>query len=97
MKKKINCWEYMQCGRGPRGERVAELGLCLAASHTSAHGTNGGKNGGRICWAIAGIYALDSEELPQSRKHYLCYDCEFHRKVLSEEGIIKPKILVRQK
>ncbi|OEU58954.1 MAG: hypothetical protein BA862_12095, partial [Desulfobulbaceae bacterium S3730MH12] len=53
---RLNCWEYKQCGREQNGERTAELGVCPAALDVSFDGINRGKNGGRVCWAIAGTF-----------------------------------------
>ena len=39
MRKRINCWEYMSCGRQPSGQRVTMLGLCPAAT---------------ACWTVDG-------------------------------------------
>ncbi len=47
--KKINCWKYKKCGQEPGGNKVYELGVCPAATNSTANGINGGKNGGRIC------------------------------------------------
>ncbi|MGD8654719.1 MAG: hypothetical protein PVG28_01325, partial [Desulfobacterales bacterium] len=52
--KKINCWEFMKCGREPGGAKAAEYGTCIAATDSSYAGINTGKNAGRICWAVAG-------------------------------------------
>ncbi len=90
MEKKINCWEYMRCGREPGGTRTRELGVCPAATYSSLDGLNGGTNGGRMCWAIVGTYCFGEITGYFTRKNpFYCYDCEFHRKVLSEEGIIE--------
>lgn len=51
---KLNCWQVKKCGREPGGAKTAELGICPAAAEVALSGTNGGKNGGRACWAIAG-------------------------------------------
>lgn len=88
MAKKINCWEYMKCGREPKGEKAKELGVCPAATYSSVNGLNGGINGGRICWAVAGAYSFGGIKGTFSQKKFFCYDCEFHRKVLAEEGIV---------
>lgn len=93
MGRKMNCWTFMKCGRGPRGTRIKELGLCPAAACTSAEGLNGGARGGRMCWAIVGIYSLEKDNRRQSATGFRCYDCDFHRKVLVEEGLIKPGTL----
>ena len=93
MARKINCWEYRKCGREPKGDRVNELGVCPAAANNIADKVNGGVNGGRICWVIVGTYSFsrDKDFFPQ--RLFFCFDCKFHRKVISEEGIIKIKAL----
>jgi hypothetical protein len=53
---KKNCWEVKQCGREPGGSKTADMGVCPAAADSSSDGVNGGKNGGRICWALAGTF-----------------------------------------
>src|SRR3989304_1541240 len=93
MARKINCWEHMKCGREPKGARAKDLGVCPAATYTSINGLNGGINGGRMCWAIVGIYSFADTKGPLSLNNHPCYECEFHRKVLAEEGIIKPGTL----
>jgi len=45
--RKLNCWDFKKCGREPDGENIAECGVCPAA-------TEGGDNGGRACWVVAG-------------------------------------------
>ena len=37
-----NCWEVKKCGRQVGGVKVAELGVCPAASTKAANGFNGG-------------------------------------------------------
>ncbi len=93
MARKINCWEHKKCGRERGGARVKDLGVCPAATCTSINGVNGGVNGGRMCWAIVGIYSFADTKGLFSRNNFQCYECEFHRRVLTEEGIIKPGIL----
>jgi hypothetical protein len=93
MAKKMNCWEHMKCGREPGGVRTGDLGECLAAVYKSINGVNGGINGGRLCWAIVGIYSFIDTKGSSSHAAHNCYKCEFHRKVITEEGIIKPEIL----
>ena len=52
MARPINCWEYFRCGREKGGKRVAELGVCPAAT-CNRDGTNGGIAGGRVRGATA--------------------------------------------
>ena len=44
MNKKCNCWEFMNCGRAPNGEKTAEWGICPAAADPSFSGINDGPN-----------------------------------------------------
>ena len=50
----LNCWEAKKCERQPGGAKVSELGVCPVTTTSKVNGVNGGKNGGRVCWAIAG-------------------------------------------
>ncbi|HWR59259.1 MAG TPA: hypothetical protein VN328_10255 [Thermodesulfovibrionales bacterium] len=93
MPRKLNCWEYMKCGRELNGKKVKELGVCPVATHPYADGINEGINGGRICWDIVGSYSLYNVKGPCSDPKHLCFECDFHRKVLVEEGIIDPSQL----
>ena len=88
MTKKMNCWEFMKCGRELGGKSAKKLGVCPAATSPHADGLNGGINGGRICWAIVGIYSCHIGKASLSKKKVLCSDCAFYKKVLSEEGMM---------
>lgn len=44
----------MKCERALGGTNVFTDGLCAATTAFTADGFNSGKNGGRICWAVAG-------------------------------------------
>lgn len=50
--RRVNCWEFLKCGREPGGIHAAEKGVCPAAMDGGVNGINGGKNGGRCCWTI---------------------------------------------
>lgn len=81
-----NCWDFTDCGRGPGGRHVAQLGLCPAAAEVSADGSNGGINGGRVCWTIAGTYCYGRLQGTYAAKLETCLRCEFCQRVLSEES-----------
>ena len=89
-KKKVNCWEYMKCGRELNGKNAKELGVCPAATYPYADGINGGINGGRICWTIVGEYSCYCGMHALLERKQLCFDCEFHKKVLYEEKYLDP-------
>ncbi len=82
-----NCWEFKKCGREPEGTKIAKLGVCPTTTVTFADGINGGKNGGRICWAIAGTFSGGIVIGIFARKIFSCKDCDFFNLVKKEEGI----------
>lgn len=86
MDSKKNCWEVKQCGREPGGAKVAELGVCPAAVSHEAMGANGGKNGGRICWALTGTMCGGRVQGTFAQKLASCMGCAFYQKVWQEEG-----------
>ena len=69
----------MKCGREPGGEKVAELGNCPAAAEGFYNGTNSGKNGGRICFAVAGSFCKGEIEGIFAKKYTSCKDCSFYK------------------
>ncbi len=83
--KKLNCWEFSKCGREPAGKRVDELGVCPAAVDTSFDTINSGKNGGRVCWAIAGTFCEGRIQGAFADKRKSCVNCEFFKMVNSED------------
>ena len=52
-----------------------------------ADGLNGGKNGGRICWAIAGTICGGKVLGTFAQERKTCLKCEFYLLVKEEEGI----------
>ncbi|MDP2940376.1 MAG: hypothetical protein Q8O13_09940 [Candidatus Omnitrophota bacterium] len=94
MAEKLNCWEFMKCGREQGGEKVNELGVCPAAIETSANGLNEGKNAGRICWAVSGTFCGGKVQGTFAKKKQSCMECEFFKMVEQEEG--KGFILLEQ-
>ena len=82
---KMNCWEAKKCGREPGGAKTSELGVCPAATNKSANGLNGGKNGGRTCWYIAGTFCGGQVQGSMAQKLANCMECEFFRQVAREE------------
>jgi hypothetical protein len=82
---KHNCWEFLKCGRETAGENIEKLGICPASTDTFADGLNGGKNGGRICWAISGTYSNKEIEGLYAKRQLTCRACIFFKKVKEEE------------
>ena len=77
--EKQNCWEYMNCGREPGGDKVAELGICQAASDESFNGINFGTNGGRICWALVGTFCGGEIQGTFAKQLDACTQCDFYK------------------
>lgn len=82
---KTNCWEYKKCGREPNGSKVAELGVCPAATEIRVNGINSGKNGGRCCWAVTGTLCDGQVQGTHASKMSSCMSCDFFNRVISEE------------
>jgi hypothetical protein len=80
--RKLNCWEFTGCGRGPSRN---DAGTCPVATETTADGINGGENGGRSCWTIAGTFCGGRLQGTYAIKIDTCLKCEFCQKVLDEE------------
>ncbi len=84
---KLNCWEVKKCGRETGGSRSAENGVCPAASDIGYDGLNGGKNAGRICWAVAGTFCWGGKiQGDYAQKSVSCMTCECFKQVKAEEG-----------
>lgn len=86
MSKKLNCWEYMHCGRGPKGRHVSSRGMCPAAREQRLDHIHGGRNSGRVCWMVAGTQCGGTIQGSYARKHLACKRCDFYHKVHHEEG-----------
>ncbi len=84
--KKINCWEFRQCGRQPGGDKVEELGVCPACGPSQFTGVNGGQNAGRCCWVVAQTLCRGQLQGEYADKMAECLDCPFMLQVIEEEG-----------
>ena len=81
---------------GANGIKVKELGVCPAPQDTSSNGLNGGKNAGRICWAVAGTFCGGKKQGTFAEKQLSCMSCDFFRLVKKEAGpgtfrLMKPR------
>jgi len=76
-RNKVNCWEYMKCGRGPEQEND----VCPAASDPSFNAMNDGINAGRSCWLVAGSACKGSASGTFAKEFQNCRKCEFYKQV----------------
>lgn len=86
MSMKLNCWEYMQCGREPGGSNTDQDGPCAVASASHYNGTNNGTNAGRFCWKIAGTFCFQTVKGSFAKQALSCLECSFFQEVEMQEG-----------
>ena len=82
----LNCWDFKKCGRQPGDSKASELGVCPACTDAKADGLNNGRNGRRICWALAGTLCGGKVQGVFAQKLANCMECEFYRLVQREQG-----------
>ncbi len=87
---KLNCWEYMQCGRQPGGENTEQHGVCPVTIDKRLDGAHQGNNGGRTCWLVGGTECREFFEKTRHQdfamKYHDCTLCEFYNHVRFEEA-----------
>lgn len=82
---RYNCWEYFSCGRESEGRNGATADICPAVNDAESDGTNQGRNGGRICWAVAGTLCSGAVQGNWAEKLQDCLKCEFYKTVEREQ------------
>ena len=87
MKNRLNCWEYMKCGREIGGINVEKDGVCPTQLDSSKNGVNHGKSGGRFCWRICGTFCDGKKQGTFAKKLSNCVNCPFLKMVQDEESI----------
>jgi hypothetical protein len=85
-KRKLNCWDFKNCGRRVGGHLAKKIGTCPAATEKKLHGIHGGKNAGRACWAVAGTMCEGKAEGTYAKSFTGCRLCDFYKAVKEEEG-----------
>jgi len=94
MIKKLDCWEYMECGREPGGSNADDSGVCPSSITTKYDGINGGMNAGRFCWPVAGTVCNGDLQGTFAAKIKDCLKCPFFLAVARQEG--KSLVFVQQ-
>jgi hypothetical protein len=82
MERRLNCWEFKNCGRERGGLMVPVLGECPVSTARAFDGNNGGIAGGRSCWMVRESSRLMRLQVCSGNS---CHACEFYRRVRHEE------------
>ena len=83
---RMNCWEFMNCGRELGGNKVYELGVCPASTFSDSDGFSDGKFGGRACVYITGTFCSGKVQGAYQEKEKDCTDCNFYKSLKHEHG-----------
>jgi len=62
------CWEIKKCGREEGGDKVEELGVCIAYP-----------DNGHSCWIAAGTFCKGEVQGTFAQKQKLCVICEVYK------------------
>ncbi|MDH3347457.1 MAG: hypothetical protein OEM02_05055 [Desulfobulbaceae bacterium] len=78
-----NCWEILNCDRQENGQKVNELGECIASKEKMGHS----------CWAIAGTLCGGTVQGSVAEKQASCMKCNvykrYHRAIGSDGKLVK--------
>jgi hypothetical protein len=83
--KKLNCWEFKECGRFPGGEKEKELGVCPVTTEKRLDNIHDGDNAGRACWVVANSMCGGNIQGNFAQKFGNCAACNFYKRVKHEE------------
>lgn len=81
--RKLNCWEFHNCGRERGGLMVDKLGECPVSTAMNHDGANDGVAGGRVCWMV--LKTQNRFAAAGLCTGVSCQSCEFYRRVQHEE------------
>jgi len=86
MGKRLNCWDFKQCGFGPDGSNSGTDRTCPAALESSLDEIHGGHRGGRACWMVSHtFYCGKGDKGDHVQKYNTCMNCDFYWHVREEE------------
>jgi hypothetical protein len=85
MKRKINCWEFRNCGMEPGGIFSKIYGECPVPEMMKFDGQNGGTGAGRACWMVMHNGSGIGPFVCRNRR-VSCVQCEFFQRVQIEES-----------
>ena len=81
--RKLNCWQFKNCGREKGGLLAGALGECPVSTALKYDGMNDGVGAGRACWMVEDS-CCRAAALTRGQGN-LCRHCEFYQRVLYEQ------------
>ena len=81
--RKLNCWQFKNCGREPGGILANLLGECPVARTMKFDGLNDGIGAGRACWMVHNSVCKQPKNL--SSPINPCHTCDFYKRVVFEQ------------
>ena len=84
--KKINCWEFMKCNKGPGKAKDKNCKACPVILNSSLNGFNEGIKSGRACWLVAGTFCNGKVSGAYAEKIESCRNCEFYKEINKGSG-----------
>ncbi len=82
---KLNCWEFIKCGREPGGGRERECGVCPASVEEKLDGIHDGLKAGRACWVVSGTLRVGCAQGTRAKQVPSCELCDFYQYVKGQE------------
>jgi hypothetical protein len=83
MPRKLNCWQFKNCGREKGGIMAEKLGECPVSSTMRYDGLNDGIGAGRACWMVPSNGCRGHG--CNWWRNRQCHECEFYQRVVFEE------------
>jgi hypothetical protein len=81
--RKLNCWQFKNCGREPGGVLAETLGECPVAQTMKYDGLNNGVGAGRACWMVRNAACKNAPNM--SLPVDPCHTCDFYKRVVFEQ------------
>ena len=79
----LNCWEILNCGREKGGDKVEELGECVASKEGLGHS----------CWAVAGTLCGCEIQGTFAQRFGLCNVCEVFKLYNRPQGTKRKEVV----
>lgn len=81
--RKLNCWQFKNCGCEPGGVMADILGECPVACTMKYDGLNNGIGAGRACWMVRNSVCKQGANVLAPINP--CHTCDFYKRVVFEQ------------